>query len=520
MPRLLVVGLLMLISAGVFATPADSLVMWRELQFHTPFEQESFSLFLKKKDDDFLRIFLANDPNGIEDLPKFRQKANIVLNEIKASSNLTKKNAKKIKYIYDLVHEKFFTQYEIENRFFEIIQTGKYNCVTATALFAWYFEQLDIPYTINEEPTHVYLVAYPGSDNIMVETTTPMKGFYAFNPEFKATYVSTLKQQKLIGPEEAALTVDALFNKYYFGTENITLTQLVGIHYMNDGLFRRDHDDMSGAYEQFKKAYFYYPGIRCEYLLTNFISDRIDDTKLDPVKRASLLGIASRFKKTGVTSQMILGEFHKITEEVLTRKNDRVLYKQCYEEVIRNITDEDLRRELTYTYNYENGRIYYNSGNQPKARPYLVEALKAQPNNADLAAIVVASIAQSFRNVNDTKVILDTLENYQKTFPVLTENGNFNSLLAITYVAAFGDAYGNNKPAEGDKYQKLFEDLYRANKNITIYSPEAVGAAYSNACAYYFKKGQKAKAKQYIDWGLAIVPNDHQLKLRRQMLNQ
>lgn len=520
MPRVRLMMIFLLVGTCAFAADPDSLVLWNELEFATTFEKESFDTFLKKKDNDFLRVFLANDPDGADDLPKFQHKTQQTLDEIRASGNLAKKNAKKIKYIYDLVHKKFFTQYETENRFYEIIQTGKYNCVTATALYAWFFEQLGIPYTIKEEPTHVYLVAYPNTDNIMVESTTPMVGFYAFNPEFKATYVSRLKEQKIIGPEESASTTDALFNKYYFGTENISLTQLVGIHYMNDGLYRRETKDYSGAYEQFKKAHFYYPGTRCEFLLMSMLSARIDDDKLDPVKRSMLIGAASRMGKSGITPAMIEGEFQKLTQEVLIRNNDRATYRKCYDEIIRSVRDKELLNDIAYTYYYENGRILYNTGNQVKARPYLVAALRQQPNNADLGAIVVASLAQSFRNTPNTRTIIDSLEYYRATFPILNENNNFNSILAMSYAVAFGDAYDTGNATEGDKYQKLFEDLYRSDKNISIMSPDAIGRAYSNACTHYFRKGQKSKAKQYLEWGLAIVPNDYQLKVRRQMISQ
>lgn len=519
MPRVVLLAILILVGQAAMASP-DSLVLWHELEFISPFEKESFDLFLKKKDDDFLRMFMANDPNGGGDLQKFRQKTSLALKEIQASSMLDKKNSKKIKYIYNLIHDKFFTQYETENRFYEIIQTGKYNCVTATALYAWFFEQLDIPYTIKEEPTHVYLVAYPDSDNIMVETTTPVVGFYTFNPEFKAVYIKTLKDQKVIGPEEAATAIDVLFNKYYFGSGNISLTQLIGIHYMNDGLFRRDHEDIAGAYEQFKKAYFYYPGTRCEFLLMSFTSARIEEEKIDPLKKATLIGLASRMKKAGVTNDQIRGEFSNITLDILVKKNDRALYKKCYEEIIRNVKDESLANDLSYTYNYENGRIYYNTGNHNLARPFLVAAFKLQPNNADLGAIVISSLVQSLRNTRESQPIVDSLEYYRKRFPTLNENNNFNSLLAMGYVGAFGDAYDKGKVADGDRYQKLFEDLYKSNKNINLISPEAVGRAYSNACSYYFRKGQKARARQFLELGLAIVPNDMQLNMRKQMINQ
>ena len=92
-------------------------------------------------------------------------------------------------------------------------------------------------------------------------------------------------------------------------------------------------------------------------------------------------------------------------------------------------------------------------------------------------------------------------------------------MIALVYVVEFGDNFEKPNIARGEKYQKMFETLYETNKNITLLSPDAVGKAYSEACVYYFKKGQKVKAKQLLEKGLQIVPNDFQLKMRKQMIN-
>lgn len=496
----------------------DSLVRWSEINFSSAFEQMSFRTFLKENNKDYLRLFLANSATSAEDFTLFEDKINQTLREINASDALKKRNDKKIKYIYQLIHNKFLLKYEAENRFYEIIKTGKYNCVTATALYALFFEKLNIPYAIKEEPTHVYLVAYPNAENILIETTTPVSGFLSFDGAFKSNYINTLKNQKVIGGAEVASSnVDELFNKYYFGDENITLTELIGIHFLNDGLFKRDHDDLEEAYEQIKKGYFYYPSTRSEFLLMSFTAARLEEANLEPVKRATLIGRISRFKKTGVTSEMVQGEFYNLTQTVLLKNNDKVLYKTCFDEVIRNITIPELAKEINYIFYYENGRVFYNQGNYIRAKPFFAQALQIQPNNVDLGGIFISCLAQSFRNERNNLVILDTLELYKTKFESLAQNNNFNSMIGMAYALEFGNSFEKGNLSRGEKYQQLFEALYESDKNI--FSPEAVGRAYSEASVYYFKKGQKAKAKQLLEKGLQIVPDNYQLKMRKQMIN-
>jgi tetratricopeptide (TPR) repeat protein len=508
-----------LLSFESIGNATDSLVRWNEISFSSSFEKVVFSGFLKSNSSNYIGSFLANSSTAEQDLKFFEEKFNSTLAEIKSSDSFKKKNDKKIKFIYQIIHNRFLAKYEAENRFYEIVKTGNYNCVTATALYALFFEKLGIPYAIKEEPTHVYLVAYPGSDNILIETTAPITGFFAFDSEFKSKFVGTLKSQKIIGSSEiSSSNTDELFNKYYFGKENITLTQLVGIHYLNDGLFKKDHNDIEGAYEQMKKGYMYYPNARSEFLVMSLTAESLEGNS-DPLKKAILIGRISRFKNGGITTEMIKGEFYNLTQTVLTKNNDKNLYKRCYEEVIANITDADLKKEIDYIYNYENGRVFYNQGNYVRAKYFFAQALEDQPNNVDLGGTFVSCLGQSFRSERNNKVILDSLEAYKVRFPSLEQNNNFNSMVALTYVVEFGDNFEKSNVTRGEKYQQMFEQVYDSNKNIILLSPDAVGRAYSEACVYYFKKGQKVKAKQLLEKGLQIVPNDFQLKMRKQMIN-
>jgi len=512
------IAFVLLLSFKVSAQ-TDSLVRWKELEFTTPYESATFENHFKKGNTDFVALFFANSPTATQDVKNFEERFNATLKEIQTSELYKKKNDKKIKYIYQLVHSRFLSKYEAENRFYEISRNGNYNCVTATALYALFFEKLNIPYSIKEKPTHVYLVAYPNADNILIETTTPVFGFLTFDNTYKSNFINNLKNQKIIGSSEATnSTTDELFNKYYFQSENINLTQLVGIHYLNDGIFRQDHNDVAGAYEQIKKGYLYYPNIRSEYLLLHYTAAKLELPNLDPLQKAVLIGRISRLKEKGVTAEMIKGEFYNLTQTVLFKNNDKLLYKKCFEAVTQNITDKEMLDEVNFIYYYENGRVFYNQGNYVRAKPFFSKAMEIQPNNVDLSGVFVSCLAQSFRNERKNSVVMDSLEVYKARFPVLEENSNFNSMLAMLYAAEFGESFQKGDEKRGEKYQKLFEDFY-ASQTITIMSPQVIGQAYSEACVYFFKKGQKTKAKQYLQKGLEIVPDDMQLKMRRQMLS-
>lgn len=498
------------------ATEKDSLIRWQDLKFESPFEREAYFDFLHSKTN-FLKLFLANAPDADRYAKLFSEKIDDTIKEIEASGMLTKKNNKKIKYIYDLVHQKFFVKYEAENRFYEIIKNGKYNCVSSSALFAIVFERLKIPYKIVELPTHVYLVAYPDVDNIRLETTAPIFGFSTYSTEFKLRFVNELKKQKIVAADDATQT-EELFNKHFFGSGSVSLIELAGIHYLNDGLYYQDNKDQSAkSHQQFAKGYLLWPSERAEYLFLLTCIDRLNDSRLDATSRAEIIGMVARSGTTLFTTENIVAEFHRLTTQVLDKENDRAAYKKYYDMIMANVTDPDMKNELAYYYNYENGRVYYNQGNFARAKPYFKNAFSLRPRSADIGATFLSCLANTLKNERRPRAMVDTLLAYKTQFPILEDYPNFLSMLAASYAAHFGDSFENGDATTGEKAREQFEQLI-AKDDLNI-AYDIAGRAYSEAAAYYFRKGQKTKAKALIDKGLQIAPDNYELKARKQMLN-
>jgi tetratricopeptide (TPR) repeat protein len=499
----------------------DSLVHYSEINFSSTFESTAFEdYFTRKKIESKAHLFLsANSNTSIESSNDILAKIEKLCNSIKSLGFEKKKPEKQIKTIYDQVHSEFLRKYELENRFHEIFSNGNYNCVTATALFSLVFEKLNIPYTIKEEPTHVYLIAYPNSQNILVETTTPLFGYLSFDSNFKNKFVTNLKSQKIIGSSEAeSSSVEELFNKYYFQNENIGLDKLVGIHYLNDALFYNDHGDHHKAFQQAEKAYLFYPSQRCQYLITQFGIEILAKEKLTPKERSLFISKLSRYKNQGVTNEMIKGEFSNLTQDILFKENNKTLYKECFEIIVSTLKDKDLHSSLSYIFYYENGRVYYNQGNFIKAKSFFSKALSLQPNNVDLGGTFVNVLSATFRKGTTNKSVMDTLRYYKEKFPPLEEINSFNSMVAITHAVHFGEEFNQGHLEEAEKYKAMFESMYPSDKMLNVDS-SVIGMAYSAACTFYFKKGQKTKARAALEKGLSLAPDSYELRLRKQMLS-
>jgi tetratricopeptide (TPR) repeat protein len=497
----------------------DTLVQIQDLTFNSEFEKKTFEEALINKKEDHFSLAVANGQVlNDSDILKAKDRFYGHLKLIDSDKFKAKKNDKKIKQVYDDIHKTFLSKYEIRNRFEDIFSDGNYNCVSATMLYGLAFQQLGIPFHIIEKPTHVYLVAFPDNESIVVETTAPTIGYFTPSDQFKQNYVKVLKDQKLISAKEFASTeMNALFEKHYFGEfKNIGLTELAGLQYMNDGLYYLDEEAYLQALHQFEKAYVLYPSDRVGYLLMLSSYNAFNTSEKTGPNHALALAKLSRYKKFGIKGDIIQAEFVKVIQDLLFDKNDQASMENYYKTFIAQVRDKELGSELSFIYYYEFGRMFHNRSEFEEGLPYLEEVLKIKPNNADGNSLFLNCLFRSMRNENNQKVIT-SLNAYGIKYPFLFKNSSFIEMLLTAYLLEFDRSYQQNNATLGEKYRLLFEDLVK-NHPDTEPDQYTLANAYSSGALYYFRKGQNSKAKAILTAGLAISPENFALKERKRMI--
>ncbi|HEY3403340.1 MAG TPA: tetratricopeptide repeat protein [Ohtaekwangia sp.] len=498
----------------------DSLVYIKDLQFSSPYEQKAIKTFLQTRKPDFFDLFMATGNLLTEPvIAQHKERLEVYLKEFADEKFMVKKNDKKARHIYEDVHKTFLQKYEYQNRFEEIFYNGRYNCVSASALYGIVFEKTAIPYVIKEKPTHVYLIAYPDAERIMVETTSPVGGVFSISPAFKQNYVRVLKEQKIISAKEyAAEDPDLLFDKYYFGNqENISLLNLVGIQYMNDALYKLEDKNYEGAVQQLEKAYLFYPSDRCGYLLMYSNIQVLESHKAKDLKHAAVISKLSRFHAYGITSEIIQSEFHQVTNELLFVNTNVPALEAYYKYISEAVKDSTISNEITFQYQYERGRFLYNRAHYQEALPYFENALQLKPNNEEINNILIATLAQSLDVESDNLQSIKTLRSYGDKYPSLENNNIFNSMYATALLIQFGREYNFNRATEGDKFKAEFEAHRKKFPDLSINS-NLIGQSYSTAAVYFFRKGQTAKAKSILVKGLEYAPGNYELQVRQQMI--
>lgn len=497
---------------------AQDLVQMSDLTFSSEIEQRIFDDYFNKKVTDHFQLFMANGQLLREPAMKAAHERFLTYVSQQTEKLQAKKNEKKVKMLYEDIHKTFLSKYELKNKFEEIFYNGYYNCVSASALYSLAFEMLNIPYAIKEKPDHVYLIAFPDNERVMVETTSPVGGFYKADPQFKFNFVKVLKDQKLITAQEySSKTTDELFDKFYFGKDgNITLTQLIGIHYMNGGIFLMEEEKFLEAHQEIEKAYMFYPSERMGYLMMVSGIEAFQRREKKDLTHAETLGKLSRYKSFGVQADMIKGEYAGVVENLLFDKGESETLDAYYKELIAMIREPGLRDEITFLHYYENGRYNYNKARFRESLPFFEECLTLKPKHQDTNRNFIVALAESLQNKPNLDVMV-TFESYSKKYPALLENNIFNQMLGSTYLIQTRLSFEDTKVADGEKFRAQFEK-FRGEHAEVNFDSRLLGAAYSSAAVYYFRKGQTSKAKTILNKGLEIDPNNYELESRKRMI--
>ena len=495
----------------------DSLVKYSEIHFNSEFEKEVFHNYFKEGRDNYLALFMAVYP-GIDQkqFTEYEQVYESNLNSLPLNKLGKKSPEKRVKVIYNEIHDSFLKKYEAQNHFSEIFAEGSYNCVSASALYGIVFSRLGIPFVIKEKPTHVYLMAYPDTESLLVESTDPSGGFLDLNDRAKTAFVAQMKKAKLISEQEFQLkTTEQLFDEYYFSDQNIDLKELVGIQYTNDALYHLEKGAYEKAYHQLEKSYLFYPAEKIVSLMVAVNVEHLQNSLYDDMKYIDYLSRLSRFEDYGITPEMIISQFNRIIDLHLINKGNEKICEAYFDRFTSHVKDDKMREAVEYFYNYERGRILYNQGRYAESLQFIEKAYKLKPENLEVSSMFVGALGQSLRFDLSNLTAIENLEKYQEQFPALLKNNRFRSLLVNAYLIQAGLSFDLGHITTANDNKSKFEMLYNRELNI---DPRNIGRVYSLAAIYYFKKGHTKRAKGLLAKGLEYAPGNHELLVRQRMV--
>lgn len=434
---------------------------------------------------------------------------------------MPKKKTKYIENIYQTVHGEFFKKYVAEITFDKIFTKGEYNCVTASALYGLVFEELGIPYQLKKLPTHVYIVAYP-EEQIVVESTNPRSSFFQFDSQYKSQFINELVESKIIARSELSEhSVDELFNEHYFEDQVIGWRELMGVQYLNQGIFALRNKDYKLALKEFEKACYLYPNKYAVVDLVLTMGQLLDKADYTNDRDVSLLARISRINDMFKTDQNdVRNEFLHITQDLLIDRAKKERYEEVYKLLGSKITNDSLRGELDYIFNYEMGRYHLLKGSYEKAQPFALFALKAKPTNLESQSMVLETYREQFQRMTTEDkpdaAKLDEFIHLKDSIPLLWDNGNYKRMYSNVF--AVKGAYLIDGKNYGGALEFLDELVKVAEETHERPAQEFMSGLCGEVGKYYFKRGDYTTARKAVNIGLDMYPADSYLLMIKSQL--
>ena len=424
-----------------------------------------------------------------------------------------KKEMKRVKKIYEMVHDKYLSKYVAKSYFNEIFTTGNYNCVSATALYAYIFDRLNIPYHIKELPTHVYLIAYPETYKIQIETTVPgSSGFYVPQKSEIEKIVNQLVENKLISKAELQKDgYDKVFNDFFYNDPSIGRNKLIGIQYYNKALFDYVEDQNAiSSLGNLLKSMLFYKSPLAQNLLKELLYLAVSEDKIS--QKENIVLVLKNLKKINLDKNFNRDYIEFILYKLYS--NDEINFTIIESFIADFETIEDAKlKEITLRYTYEYlAEQYSNKYEFKKALYYGEKLLEMEPKSKLAQEVVIFNSVQiASKSVYNQEAYFNFDAICQK-YPFTMED---NRVVAV-YINFYAVLMETNIHSKNEKdlmaYFGKFELLVQAKKELilSIYS-NMVAEIYLAVGRYYYGQSITQKALDIFNKGLVLFPDHKEL---------
>lgn len=513
MNKLKFIPLLFLFSTWMAAQDIDSLVFFGDLSFSSVFEEMVFTNLEEGQETDLLDLYLALNVASESEASRYKAQLMQLENSLKEKGITEKKAKKQVKTIYEDVHSSLMVKYDEEAYLPDLFKNGNFNCVSGSMVYAHLFSEFSIPYSIQKGMNHVALVAYPETYTILVESTDAEDGTKSMNKGDKQSYVDQLSRGKLISENERMQSnMTALFYQYAFEESQIDERELASYQYFNRGLFHVRDLDYELAFYDFEKAFYLKPGKELAALLLQTGGVTIQMSDYRKQEHVELLIKLSRYSKYGISEDMILAEFARITEKVYLDRNNLEAYMRAHETLVDGLESEELVQKISLMYLGTIVNELLQEGNVNATLPYLEEMYVLDPEDKQIQNLIREVLVDKLSNaLISPPEQLAMLDQYRESMP-LVYKVQFMQLLDLSVL--LGNAvywFDRGEPVKGSSFLVRFEETYGGIEDLTRIHAD-IESAYESAAFFSYERGNLRQTQDYLNRGLNILPNSYALK--------
>ena len=417
---------------------------------------------------------------------------------------------KRVKKIYSLIHTRFLQKYDNKAIFTDIFKNGYYNCVSASALYAYVFDKIDIPYHVKELPSHVYLIAYPNSLKIHLETTAPgAYGFYSPNESELKKIVNELVDHKLVSKSELLQKgYNQIYQDYFYGKEFVSKASLIGMQYFNKSILDFENKNYKSAYSNISKSIKFYKSP-----LSNKLSKQLTLLNLSEIKITTLEDLDL------VNNTLSILEYKKDIDNYnvrellyrITNNNDNEFILKAAIK-FESIKDVELKEFILIDlYDYLS-RSEAEKRNFKKAINYSDKLLELNPDNKRAIEVLSYCIPAKISVMPFNEATLTEMEQYIEKYQFLNGDKRTDTTLAILYGQMAQTKFLERNSEKGLKYLNSFEKIMDKNRENVLIPPQGISQLYLLVGRYYFGLSKFKSALKHFQKGIEYTPNNAELK--------
>ncbi|MEO1051484.1 MAG: hypothetical protein AAFX87_12715 [Bacteroidota bacterium] len=231
-----------------------------QLTFTTTFEKHVLHAYLKNNKQLAYNMLVASDERTTPILAaQWQMELKGFTNEMQKKLHKYSSDKRALKSLFYKIHRKYLKRYSPFSTFHETIKSGKYDCLSATALYAYLLDELDYNYSVVETNYHIYLIIELEDEQILIETTDPLNGFVDDQTEVLKR-MTAYAGGKETGPSANARAPKNALN-YEFSVDverRIGLPELAALQYYNASVQSFNQQEYMQALVDIEKAVMLY----------------------------------------------------------------------------------------------------------------------------------------------------------------------------------------------------------------------------------------------------------------------
>jgi hypothetical protein len=486
----------------------DSIVLFKDLKFHSDLEKSSLQNFVRFRKDS-LKLFLAIDKRMNDEMAFIYQSYFECLYNQKILRKAETENiCRKEKQIQDIVKQLFLKQYK-ENQFFpSIFENGNYNCVSKSILLGMVYNKLNIPYKIMVSPQHVYIQVCDKNKSKKGIGADENNGILPpVTDKFKKQFIKNLKDLKIVHDKEMTEEYDdVIFESFFTRAKEAQFSCLPGLQYYNRAVLLLQSDNFKEAYEYAQKAYFFFPATHVKILLFQCLSLWIDKCVQNHSIEFESLVQLSRFDH--VDTSLVSKTFQQIILYKLKFEGRGAYCDSLYKNLYSHLNNPKIRDEITFEYYGLLCDLYSRS---EKLDLYSYQVLKVRPESKAAYSIFEYALQKKYEQIFNVQVLLDTVMALKQRYKLEVVRKLVAEYEMIANLGMAFDNFKKKKPEIAEQYLLKFENA----QEIPVDKHELTNKiedAY-RAKAEYYSNRNRAKSNEALKKGLNYVPNSSILKV-------